>query len=496
MLMKWLTRIKLSHQLMVSLGVIFALTLALGLYALNRLEQINQDAQVIQTHWMPVTRAAAEMKAEFLKVRLVEFQYLLYSTDEKQTNPGGLEEQLASYREREDAFVGLIMTPEGRNLFNPYKKTIDDYFKVSGQIAELMRQDKKPEALALMTGESRQLRDQVIQHANALIDFATSSSTAAGRDSLAVLTSARQGITLLLGLAALVGAGMGFYLVKTLLGAVKLLQRAGVNTGTSATEMHAAIRQQEATVAEQAASTTEITASIKEIAATSRELSHNTREMAQIAEETSHRAGDSQQGLHSLDQTMRRMVDASAAIVAKLAVLNEKAGAINTVVTTITKVADQTNLLSLNAAIEAEKAGEYGLGFAVVASEIRRLADQTAVATYDIEQILKDMQSAVSASVMGMDKFSEEIRHNVDEVRRIGEQLTQLIEQIQAISPRFESVNEGIQAQSVGTDQITQAISQFSEGMQQTMEAIRGSQRSVELLTEAVKDVQKVVQRF
>ena len=95
---------------------------------------------------------------------------------------------------------------------------------------------------------------------------------------------------------------------------------------------------------------------------------------------------------------------------AKLAVLNEKASNINQVVTTITKVADQTNLLSLNAAIEAEKAGEHGRGFAVVATEIRRLADQTAIASYDIEQLVKEMQSAVSAGVMGMDKFSEEVR--------------------------------------------------------------------------------------
>src|SRR6266498_3148728 len=71
--------------------------------------------------------------------------------------------------------------------------------------------------------------------------------------------------------------------------------------------------------------------------------------------------------------------------------------------------ADQTNLLSLNAAIEAEKAGEHGRGFVVVATEIRRLADQSALATGDIEQIVKEMQSAVSAGVMGMDKFSEEV---------------------------------------------------------------------------------------
>jgi methyl-accepting chemotaxis protein WspA len=80
---------------------------------------------------------------------------------------------------------------------------------------------------------------------------------------------------------------------------------------------------------------------------------------------------------------MNKLADSTSAISGKLGVISDKANNINSIITTITKVADQTNLLSLNAAIEAEKAGEYGLGFAVVAREIRRLADQTAVATLD-----------------------------------------------------------------------------------------------------------------
>ena len=132
---------------------------------------------------------------------------------------------------------------------------------------------------------------------------------------------------------------------------------------------------------------------------------------------------------------MRQVTEASGVISAKLAVLNEKAGNINQVVTTITKVADQTNLLSLNAAIEAEKAGEYGRGFAVVATEIRRLADQTAVATCDIEQMVKEMQTAVSAGVMGMDKFSEEVRRGAQDVQQIGTQLGSIIQQVQALTP-------------------------------------------------------------
>src|SRR5471032_259449 len=174
-----------------------------------------------------------------------------------------------------------------------------------------------------------------------------------------------------------------------------------------------------------------------------------------------------------MEETMRRVMEAAASINAKLAVLSSKAGNISQVVTTITKVADQTNLLSLNAAIEAEKAGEYGRGFAVVATEIRRLADQTAVATYDIDQMVKEIQSAVAAGVMGMDKFSEEVRRGVQEVQQVGGQLSQVIQQVQALAPRVESINEGMQAQATGAEQINHALVQLGDASSQTVESLR-----------------------
>jgi len=281
--------------------------------------------------------------------------------------------------------------------------------------------------------------------------------------------------------------------LSQLVGAV---QRAGLQVNTSATEIAATSKQQQATATEIAATTTEIGATSREIAATSKELVRTVGEVNKVAEETAQLAGNGQSGLGRMEATMRNIMDASGTISGKLAVLNEKATNINAVVTTITKVADQTNLLSLNAAIEAEKAGEYGLGFAVVATEIRRLADQTAVATYDIEQMVKEMQSAVSAGVMGMDKFSEEVRRGVEEVRQVGAQLTQIIQQVQALTPRFETVNEGMQSQSTGAQQITEALSQLSEAAQQTAESLRNSSIAIEHLNGAARDLQSGVARF
>src|SRR5262249_16618468 len=154
-------------------------------------------------------------------------------------------------------------------------------------------------------------------------------------------------------------------------------------------------------------------------------------DVANVAEKTTSLANSGQSGLMRMKSTVQGIMEASTSITDRLSVLNEKAGNIGTVVTTITKVADQTNLLSLNASIEAEKAAEYGRGLAVVATEIRRLADQTAVSTSDIEQTVKEIQSAVSAGVMGMDKFSEEVRRGVDAVQQVSEELSQIIQQVQ-----------------------------------------------------------------
>ena len=281
--------------------------------------------------------------------------------------------------------------------------------------------------------------------------------------------------------------------LKMLFGQVK---KSGNQVTSSVNDIAVTAKEQQATATEIATTTTEIGATSREITATSRELVKTMAEVSAVAEQTATLAGSGQAALTRMEETMQQVVDAAGAINSKLTVLNEKAGNINQVVTTITKVADQTNLLSLNAAIEAEKAGEYGRGFAVVASEIRRLADQTAVATYDIEQIVKEIQSAVSAGVMGMDKFSEEVRRGRQQTQQVGGQLTQIIQQVQALTPRFEAVNEGMQAQATGAEQISYALTQLSEAARQTVESLRQSNEAIDGLNEVSSGLRSGVARF
>ena len=273
-------------------------------------------------------------------------------------------------------------------------------------------------------------------------------------------------------------------------------QRSAVQMTTSVTEIAATSRQQQATATETAATTTEIGATSREIAATSRDLARTMGEVSDNAEQTSILAGTGQLGLARMEEIMHQVMGAADVVNGKLSILNEKASNITQVVTTIVKVADQTNLLSLNAAIEAEKAGEYGKGFAVVAVEVRRLADQTAVATYDIEQMVREIQSAVSAGVMGMDKFSEEVRRGIGEMAQMGDQLSQIIQQVQALAPRIQMVNEGMQAQSTGAEQINQALVQLSEASSQTVDSLRQAGAAIDELNQVANNLRVGVSRF
>lgn len=268
------------------------------------------------------------------------------------------------------------------------------------------------------------------------------------------------------------------------------LQRGVIQLTSSSTEISATAKEQENDILALETSSKEIAAAAKEIYATAKDLASTMAQVNRTAEDTSKLASSGKEGINQMSAIMQQMVEASNNIASKLGVLSDKAGNITGVITTITKVADQTNLLSLNAAIEAEKAGEHGRSFAVIAREIRRLADQVAYATLDIKKMITEMGGAVSSGVMGVDKFTQEIRTGVNQVNAVGEQLGKIISQVQEQTNGIEIVNQGMQSQTQAAEQISSAISQMSDSSQSTNRFVHMFQLTTETLNKVTKEVQ------
>jgi methyl-accepting chemotaxis protein WspA len=281
--------------------------------------------------------------------------------------------------------------------------------------------------------------------------------------------------------------------LNSLVGDVK---QAGIRLNSTATEIAATSKQQEASTATFGAASNQIAAAVKEISATSRDLVQTVDAVNRNAQATAELAGTGRAGLQGMESVMNDLERGTRSIADKLGAISERSQKITAIITTIAKVADQTNILSINAAIEAEKAGEVGAGFLVIAREIRRLADQTASATLDIEQMVRQMQSAVSSGVMEMDRFADQVRRGVRDVSTAGSQLTEIINRVNSSTESFRSVSESVQAQSEGAQQISEAMGSLVANATQTTQSAQEFGRAAADLRAAIGVLRDAVSRF
>ena len=277
---------------------------------------------------------------------------------------------------------------------------------------------------------------------------------------------------------------------------VSAVRGACARLAATSAQLAATSHEQRATVGAFGESTAQIAAAIREISATGGELLRTIESVDAGARRTAESAQAGRTRLDAVAGAMTRLDAGTREIADRLEIIAEKAAAISTVVTTITKVAEQTNLLSVNAAIEAEKAGDAGFGFLVVAREIRRLADQTSGASLDIARIVGQMQASVGEGVGEMKRFAADMRQGTGEVQEVAHELGGIIASIDASFASFGEVRAGMETQALGVGQIEQAVTQVAAGAQQSSTAAQEFGRVADELTHSVAVLQDAAARF
>jgi methyl-accepting chemotaxis protein len=285
-------------------------------------------------------------------------------------------------------------------------------------------------------------------------------------------------------------------MTQSLGGLIGRIQAAGERLSSVESEAAAALVRQDRAVRGFSGSAHEISAAVAQISATSEQLLDATTSVTGIAREAAHVADEGRGGLESMTASMQHLDESMNAFTRKLSTISQRASGITSVVTAIAKVAEQTNLLSVNATIEAEKAGESGRGFRIVAQEIRRLADQTALATKDIERMVRDMQAAVASGTMEMDRFRNEVSVRVGEVAAVSEKLGRIIEPVQSVTRSLEQVQEGMQAQSQGARQIRDAMETLQTDAGESAASVAVFSASLDELRRSIGELNAEAARF
>lgn len=262
-------------------------------------------------------------------------------------------------------------------------------------------------------------------------------------------------------------------------------------------EITVAARHEESLAHDFGALTQQIAASVREISTTGDEMVRSIADVARATAETAEVASAGKECLAETEAAMHRMSEGMSSVVERFAAIGEQAQNINRIMNAMTDIAVQTNLLSLNASIEAEKAGKQGAGFAVVASEIRRLADQSAVAALDVEAMVRDMQRAVAGGVQVLESFQEEMSTaGLSNVRQLADHFTAVLERIDHLVPGFGRVYEGMRAQAEGAQQINGAMVALKDEAQGAAASSEHLSSMVVKLHTAVQELQAEIGKF
>lgn len=281
--------------------------------------------------------------------------------------------------------------------------------------------------------------------------------------------------------------------LRALIGRIK---ESSASLGAVASSIGQSTEAQREIAGEHGASTTQAVAAARQISATSQELARTMDQVDTVASGTRAKAAEGRHGLAEIDGAMARLERGAGAVSTTLGTIRERAEGVNAVVAAMVNVANQTNLLSINASIEAEAAGEHGRGFRVVAQEVARLADRTARAALEIERMVRDMQSSVGGGVREMGAFSEEVRRSAEAVTRVSSRLGDVIADVESISRSFGEVAEGMRAQSTGAEQIRDAMVRLADGAQRTAMALEVTASAAAELRAAVGGLDREVSRF
>ncbi len=283
--------------------------------------------------------------------------------------------------------------------------------------------------------------------------------------------------------------------IQQVAGNAQALASSVEETSSAIEEMAASIQQVAGNADSLASAVTQTSTSIQEMATSIQQVAANVLSANQVASEAASAATGGSAAVEQTIAGMGRINDVMGEVVTVIEGLGKSSEEIGNIVALIDDIAEQTNLLALNAAIEAARAGEHGRGFAVVADEVRKLAERSAKATREIADLIKTVQKETDQAIRSTKQGDAAIQDGTKLAQQAGGALREIVAAVGQVTTLMTQINEATQEQSAASAQITAASDHMNRLTQQVTGATREQARSSQQITQAVETMNRMTQQ-
>jgi methyl-accepting chemotaxis protein len=534
--------INIAPRAFLGFAFIAVLVIGLGFFSLNRMAVIRQATTDMESNQLPSVGYLGNMLENTLRLRITSFRTLVNREPAAlRETDGRIAELIGKLQDAKKHYAALPAEGEELSVFHQFEATLATFLDVQSQVLELSRQEKIDDMRNLINTRMKDATDLMGTQINQLIAINKAGATAAAVVSKEQYDGANVGVISVSVMAVLLTVLLAWLLTKSIVNplsrAVRVAEEIaggdltrpieidGKDEATQLLKSLAAMQQhlrktielisgsatQLASAAEELSAVTEESSrglqqqnnEIEQAATAVNEMTAAVEEVARNAVSTSEASQQSNrtalQGRDRVVETVKSIQDMTQQIQATTGLvegLAEQGRDIGKVLDVIRSIAEQTNLLALNAAIEAARAGEAGRGFAVVADEVRALAHRTAQSTTEIEQMVAGIQSRTGDAVQSMSRNTDSTRSTLILASSAGDALELITEAIAQINERNLVIASASEEQAQVSREVDRNLVNIRDLAAQTAAGANQTSAASHELSRLAVDLKAMVTRF